>query len=85
MTPGPTALVSGFFVVGGPAIPFSDPHCWRPAPTPGAGTVAVTNPSGGVVATQTSVAGVLVKIPLAPGTYTITGNIPRREYQRRSS
>jgi hypothetical protein len=72
--PGPTELVSGFFLVGGPDDrQFSDPGCKLPAPSPGAGTVEVTNVSGGVVATQTSTSGHFVEIPLPAGSYTITG------------
>jgi hypothetical protein len=69
VTPGPTGLVSGFYLDGGPAAPRG---CEWPAPTPGPGTVEVTNASGEVVATQTSEAGHFVEIPLPPGTYTIT-------------
>ncbi len=73
LTAGPTELVSGFFLVGGPLREFSSRHCSRPAPVPGAGRVAVTNTSGVIVATQTSTRGHLVKIPLRPGTYTVSG------------
>ncbi len=74
VTPGPTELVSGFFLVGGPDDRrFSDPACKLPAPPPGAGTVEVTNASGQVVATQTSTSGHFVEIPLPAGSYTITG------------
>jgi hypothetical protein len=73
VTPGPTGLVSGFYVVGGPLARFSDPGCKRPVPPPGAGTVEVTNSSGAVVASQTSTGGHLAKISLAAGSYTITG------------
>lgn len=73
VTAGPTELVSGFFLVGGPLTPFSTRHCLRPVPVPGAGKIVVTDASGGVVATQTSTRGHLVKIPLRPGSYTILG------------
>jgi hypothetical protein len=72
--PGPTELVSGFYLDGGPLARFSDPGCKRPAPPPGAGIVEVMNPTtGAVVATQTSERGRLVKIPLPAGSYTIRG------------
>jgi hypothetical protein len=72
--PGPTELVSGFFLVGGPdSRRFSDPGCKLPAPPPGAGTVEVTNATGKVVATRTSTNGHFVKIPLPAGSYTIRG------------
>jgi hypothetical protein len=69
VTPGPTELVGGFYLDGGPARPRG---CEWPAPTPDRGTVEVTNASGEVVATQTSEEGHFVEIPLPPGTYTIT-------------
>ena len=72
---GPTKLVSGFYVAGGPAPRyFSAPKCPRhPEPPPGAGTVEVLDASGAVVATQTSVARQFVEIPLPAGSYTIRG------------
>jgi hypothetical protein len=71
---GPTELVSGFYVVGGPLARFSSPGCRRPEPPPAAGTVEVLDPAtGAVIARQTSVSGTLVQIPLAAGTYTIRG------------
>jgi hypothetical protein len=72
-TAGPTELVSGFFLRGGPLRQFSSRHCFRPAPPPGAGTVVVRDTTGNVVATQTSSRGRFVTIPLPPGAYTITG------------
>lgn len=69
ITPGPTELVSGFFLEGGPAAPEG---CEWPAPTPDRGTVEVKDASGEVVATQTSEVGHLVEIALPPGTYTVT-------------
>jgi hypothetical protein len=73
VTPGPTELVSGFYLIGGPLARFSDPGCKRPAAPPGAGTVQVTNASGVVVATQTSTQGHFVEVALPAGSYTITG------------
>lgn len=73
LTPGPTELVSGFYLDGGPLERFSDPGCKRPAPAPAAGTVEVVNASGTVVATQTSTYGYFAEIPLPAGSYTITG------------
>lgn len=70
---GPTELISGFYLIGGPLARFSDPHCKRPEPPPGAGTVEVIGPSGAVVATQTSTQGRFVEIPLPAGSYTIRG------------
>ncbi len=75
ITVGPTKLVSGFYVVGGPPPHyFSAPKCPRhPEPPPGAGTLEVIDASGAVVATQTSVARQFVEIPLPAGSYTIRG------------
>ena len=75
LTPGPTGLVSGFYLVGGPASAgdFSAPHCVRPEPLPGPGTVEVLDGSGAVVATGTSKRGRFARIALAAGTYTIRG------------
>ncbi len=73
VTPGPTELVSGFYLDGGPLARFSTPHCKRPEPPPDAGVVEVTNATGALVAAQTSTTGNLVKIPLPAGSYTIRG------------
>jgi hypothetical protein len=72
VTAGPTEFVSGFFLVGGPLVRFSTRHCARPAPVPEAGTVEVKDASA-VVAMKASAPGHLVRIPLPPGTYTISG------------
>jgi hypothetical protein len=74
ITPGPTELISGFYLEGGPVMRFSAPGCRLPAPPPQAGTVEVIDAATGVtVATQSSVNGKFVEIPLAAGTYTIVG------------
>jgi hypothetical protein len=73
VTPGPAELVSGFFLVGGPLRRFSYPHCQRPEPPPGAGTIEVMNASRAVVVTKTSAQGHFVKIRLPAGSYTIRG------------
>jgi hypothetical protein len=71
---GPTELVSGFYLVGGPpSRRFSSPQCRLPEPPPGPGTVEVVDGSGTVVATKTSVRGQFVEIPLQAGSYTIRG------------
>jgi hypothetical protein len=71
--PGPTKLISGFYIDGGPLARFSAPGCKRPSPSPQAGTVEVMNASGTVVATQTSTDGHFVEIPLPAGSYTLAG------------
>jgi hypothetical protein len=71
--PGPTKLISGFYLDGGPLARFSAPGCKRPVPAPEPGTVEVMNASGMVVAAQTSTDGHFVEIPLPAGSYTLTG------------
>jgi hypothetical protein len=74
ITPGPTELISGFYLEGGPVTRFSAPGCRRPAPPPQAGTVEVIDAgTGATVAMQTSLSGKFVEIPLAAGSYTIVG------------
>jgi hypothetical protein len=76
VTPGPTELVSGFYLVGGPLARFSTPRCRRPARPPETGTVEVFDAAGALVATQTSKEGRFVQIPLPAGSYTIRGTFP---------
>jgi hypothetical protein len=73
ITAGPTELISGFYVSGGPLSLFSDPRCRRPEPKSQAGTVEVTNAAGTLVASVSSMQGQLVEIPLPAGSYTIRG------------
>lgn len=73
-TPGPTELMSGLYLAGGPLVERSVPSCSAAAGTPGAGTITVTDPaSGKVVASQAVASGRLASIPLPPGTYAIVG------------
>jgi hypothetical protein len=73
ITTGPTKLVSGFYLIGGPPTPFSTPQCARPTPSPGAGVVEVVNSSGSLVAAATSSRGQFVELALPAGVYAITG------------
>jgi hypothetical protein len=74
VTTGPTKLVTGFYLVGGPVDRrFSTPHCKLPEPPPDAGIVDVVNPSGVIVATKTSAQGHFVEIALPAGSYTVRG------------
>lgn len=67
---GPTELISGLFLGGGP--PRSSPRCRVGTPSPG--TITVTSPTTGtVIASDSVVSGQLATIPLAPGTYTMQG------------
>lgn len=73
--PGPTAVVGGIYLSGGPT---PDLNCVGPiGPTPAVGgTVQVLNAAGDVVATQTVADGQTFTIALAPGTYTIQAATP---------
>jgi hypothetical protein len=74
VTPGPTELVSGFYLDGGPLVRFSDPGCRRREPSPEAGVVEVFNAAtGALLATRTSTGGHFVEIPLPPGSYKLLG------------
>ena len=71
VTVGPTELISGLYLGGGPFL-------IRPGPcrqgVHGAGTIAVISPTtGATVARATVASGQLATIPLAPGSYTIEG------------
>lgn len=72
--PGPTELVSGLFLEGGPLVPFSSPHCaFAPEPS-WAGTIEVSDhASGAQIARETVAQGQLATFDLAPGTYDING------------
>jgi hypothetical protein len=73
-TPGPTELISGLYLDGGPHRFRSAQRCSSLSGTPSAGTITVTDPaSGAIVASATVANGELAKIPLPPGAYTITG------------
>jgi len=68
-TAGPTELISGFYVIGGPATP---PWVCPRVPEPLADTITVTDPAtGATVASETVGQGELARIPLASGTYTV--------------
>jgi hypothetical protein len=74
LTKGPTELVSGLYLSGGPSIRRSTSHCASFADKSGAGTVIVLDPLTGSLIAQASVPpGRLVKIPLLPGTYEVYG------------
>lgn len=74
LTPGPTELIAGFYLDGGPLALFSTPGCRRPEPPSGGGTVEVIDAAtGALLATQTAAYAHLAEIPLAPGTYKVIG------------
>jgi hypothetical protein len=74
--PGPTELLSGFYLDGGPLVRFSSPHCRRPEPKSGGGTVEVIAGDGMLVAKASAPEGSLVAIALPPGTYSLRGTFP---------
>lgn len=73
VTTGPTALVAGLFLAGGPVMPVSDCRPRAGVPSPGSLTVTDTA-TGTVVATRTLARGELATFPLPPGTYAIHGS-----------
>lgn len=70
---GPTELISGFYLRGGPLKLYSTPRCKRPEPEAGAGTVEVMDATGSLVASASSTQGQLVTVALPAGSYTIRG------------
>jgi hypothetical protein len=71
VTSGPTELISGLYVAGGPFEVFPG-RCRNGVSGPG--TITVTDSASGTTVARTTVAkGQLATIPLAPGTYTIDG------------
>jgi hypothetical protein len=71
VTAGPTELISGLYVAGGPFEVFPGP-CRQGVPE--AGTIVVIDPASvATVASATVATGQLATIPLTPGTYTVEG------------
>jgi hypothetical protein len=66
---GPTELVSGLFLDGGPLRHAA--RCRSGTPSPG--TITVTSQTGMVIASDKVATGQLARIRLAPGTYTVHG------------
>jgi hypothetical protein len=74
MRPGPTELITGLYLVGGPALAYSSPHCRQKPGTPGPGTIDVLDPNGRtVIASQTAKRGRLATFRLPPGRYQVSG------------
>jgi len=74
VTAGPTELISGLYILGGPLRLWSEPRCMPRPGEPGAGTITVRDrANGAIVASQTVTRGHLATIPLPPGTYSIQG------------
>jgi hypothetical protein len=74
LTPGPTELDTGLFIVGGALIYRSAPVCRDLVGKSSAGAITVTNFAGTSIANNVALtAGQLLKITLGAGQYTITG------------
>lgn len=70
VTIGPTELVTGLYLDGGP--PVYAPRCRVGVPSPG--TITISDPATGATVARVTVArGHLATIPLPPGTYAIDG------------
>jgi hypothetical protein len=73
--PGPTELITGLYIVGGPALPYSSPDCRRKPGKPAPGTIEVLDAAGSrLVATRTVKHGRMVTFRLAPGRYRVSGH-----------
>jgi hypothetical protein len=75
---GPTELITGLFIEGGPAVQYSTPGCryrHRPA-SPVAGTIEVLSDTGNVVVrSRTITRGRYLTVRLPPGRYRVTGDL----------
>ncbi len=71
VTKGPTELVAGLYLQGGPLQ--TSPNCRRGSPE--AGTVVVSTPAGKVIARRRVRAGHFGIFPLAPGRYLLSGTL----------
>lgn len=73
LQPGPSKLISGIYLDGGPLVESSAPQCPRVG-KPSAGTITVSDMAGTVVASQTVASeDQFAEIPLAPGGYVVVG------------
>jgi hypothetical protein len=73
---GPTELITGLFIEGGPAVVFSAPGCRYPPGRPTAGTIQVLDPAtGAVVRSRTIHRGRYLTFRLAPGRYLVRGRL----------
>jgi hypothetical protein len=70
-TKGPTELIVGMFLRGGPLQ--TTPRCRRG--TTSGGTLTVATPSGQLVAKHAVRAGRFAVFPLKPGAYVLTGDL----------
>lgn len=68
---GPTELVAGLFLAGGPVV--TSPRC--PRGTPSGGVLTVTSADGQPVARRAVRAGRFGVFPLKPGSYVLAGTV----------
>jgi len=74
MKPGPTELISGLFIEGGPFIYRSVPNCESLVGKSSGGTITITNSVGTVIANNMALsAGQLLYVNVTTGAYTISG------------
>ena len=73
LTSGPTELVSGIYLEGGPLILYSAPRCRHPAGIPVAGTITVRRAGGPIVSAVRVAQGGLATITLPAGHYDVSG------------
>jgi len=73
VTPGPTELVTGLFIEGGPLVLRSARSCKALVGKSSAGTITVANSAGTDIADNAVAAGQLLEVALSPGTYTVSG------------
>jgi len=71
---GPTELISGLFIEGGPFIYRSVPNCESLVGKSSGGTITITNSVGTVIANNMALsAGQLLYVNVTTGAYTISG------------
>ena len=68
---GPTELVAGLYLEGGPVQ--TSPHCRHG--TPSSGILTVTTPDGRIVTRRAVRAGRFAVFPLKPGRYLLAGSV----------
>jgi hypothetical protein len=74
ITSGPTELISGLFIEGGPYVERSAPNCKESPERSSAGTITVTNAAGTDVIDNLQLSsGQLLYVKVPAGRYTVTG------------
>jgi hypothetical protein len=71
---GPTELITGLFIEGGPLVLRSAPVCKKIVGKSSGGTITITNSVGSIIANNmTLTAGQLLYVNVQPGAYTVSG------------